>query len=579
MSFPITITARIKDNGEIYKALDVIAKKWGDLERKLFVEVYARGGLTPDEKNKLKRDWLAKENITSMQFNALDRQLAGKIAANKECLELSKNALKTKIARVVAELGSKELKNKVSVLHQKKRRKYNLEQKLKRLEARNPASLCFGTREYFRKQFNLEANKIKNLAEWKEGWVKRRNSQFLCLGIAAAKGGNFSCQITEVEETPRGLKGILNVRPFAGLPEVKIPIEFTYNTGHLLSALKEKRAITYRFCRSEDNKKWLVHTSVDRASVPIVTNRENGYLGVDLNKLHLACARINNDGNLVELFDFRFGFTEKGKYQTGGHRKNLIDITVKKLIEKALKLGTPIVIEKLDFAEKKKELKSRGYNKMLSSFAYSTFNKSLHSCAQRFGVEVIEVNPSCSSIIGHYKFGLGMGLTTHQAAAYCIARRGETTFTEHKRIELTDRGEKKEKTFYVPHVKFSERLKVYPSRNPQSVPERIHLCHVWKDWRKFPSIVKRKEKANPAGNRRGKSGRFSKENVTAQDEDLTDCLRTDYVGEELHPISGTTPNKGKDVVNCEKPHAGKVVDLAPSQEAALEIFNSHSHAN
>ena len=173
-----------------------------------------------------------------------------------------------------------------------------------------------------------------------------------------------------------------------------------------------------------------------------------------------------------------------------------------------------------------------------------------------------------------------MGLTTHQSAAYCIARRAPTTFTKYKRIEMTDKGEKKEKTFYVPHVKFSERLRVYPSRNPHSVPERIHLCHVWRDWRKFPSIFKREEKTNPAGNRRGKSGRFSKENVTAQDEDLTDCLRTDYiVGEELHPISGTTPNKGKDVVSCEKPHAGKVVDLAASQEVSLENFNSHLFAN
>lgn len=45
------------------------------------------------------------------------------------------------------------------------------------------------------------------------------------------------------------------------------------------------------------------------------------------------------------------------------------------------------------------------------------------------GIEVIAVNPACTSIIGRHKFASRYGISTHQAAAAAIARRAQD-FTE-----------------------------------------------------------------------------------------------------------------------------------------------------
>ena len=90
----------------------------------------------------------------------------------------------------------------------------------------------------------------------------------------------------------------------------------------------------------------------------------------------------------------------------------------------AVVMGLPVVIEALDFAAKKKALKSAGYNRMLSGFAYRKFFDLMVARCIKEGVELIVVNPAYTSIIGELKFGLGLGLSRHQAAAYALGRRG-----------------------------------------------------------------------------------------------------------------------------------------------------------
>jgi len=422
MSSPITISARIRADDVTFKALDIMASTWGALERKLFVEKYARGELSNDDKNKLKVNWLIKHQLTSMQFNGMDRQLGGKMAATKECLSLTKDSILTKITRTKKEIVTtqKDLRLRAKnndtlakknlfddsahadsirlnkkdhfTLHQKKRRLYNLTQKLTRLEARKDTSICFGTRKLFRAQFNLDSNDLKDQAEWKNKWQSSRNNQFLCLGMAAAPRGNSSCFFTEIETSSHSIKGILTVRSFAGLSPVRIPIEFTHSTEHLTAALAANSAITYRFLRK-----------------------------------------------------------------------------------------------------------------------------------------------------GYWKFGRGMRLSTHQSAAFAIARRGATTFSSHDKKTLVD-GILKTKKVYVPHVRFSERLKAYPSKNPPPSPARKRERHVWRDWREYPPIFKRKEK--PSYHNGNGRGRLVKASVTTPDD-------LDYFEGLRHPGTGNTPVPGN-LVNLEE---------------------------
>ena len=103
----------------------------------------------------------------------------------------------------------------------------------------------------------------------------------------------------------------------------------------------------------------------------------------------------------------------------------LIGDAVAGVVEYAREVGKPIVIEKLDFRQKKAALEgeSRRYSRMLSSFSYGKIKAYLISRGYRQGVEVNQVNPAYSSVIGRVKFMERYGLSVHQAAALVLARR------------------------------------------------------------------------------------------------------------------------------------------------------------
>ena len=103
----------------------------------------------------------------------------------------------------------------------------------------------------------------------------------------------------------------------------------------------------------------------------------------------------------------------------------LIGDAVASVVEYAREVGKPTVIERLDFRQKKAVLEgeSRRYSRMLSSFTYGKIKAYFLSRGYREGVEVHQVNPAYSSVIGRVKFMERYGLTVHQAAGLVLARR------------------------------------------------------------------------------------------------------------------------------------------------------------
>ena len=105
----------------------------------------------------------------------------------------------------------------------------------------------------------------------------------------------------------------------------------------------------------------------------------------------------------------------------------MISDAVACVVAYARKAGQPIFIERLDFRQKKVLLEgdSRRYSRMLSSFSYSKIRACFLSRGIRQGVEVHQVNPAFSSVIGPLKFRerASYGLSVHQAAGLVLARR------------------------------------------------------------------------------------------------------------------------------------------------------------
>ena len=161
--------------------------------------------------------------------------------------------------------------------------------------------------------------------------------------------------------------------------------------------------------------------STEMTDVPVVTDRRRGALGVDLNADHLAVAETDASGNCINAW--RVPLVTYGK--NTNQAEAIIGDAVASVVQYAREVGKPIVIEKLDFRQKKAALEgeSRRYSRMLSSFAYGKIKAYFISRGYREGVAVHQVNPAYSSVVGRVKFMERYGLTVHQAAALVLARR------------------------------------------------------------------------------------------------------------------------------------------------------------
>ena len=179
------------------------------------------------------------------------------------------------------------------------------------------------------------------------------------------------------------------------------------------------QAISYRFKR--DGKGWRVFATTGIMDVPVVTDEGRGVIGVDLNADHLAMVETDASGNCVYAFSVPLVTYGKSQHQA----EAIIGDAVAAVVEYAREVGKPIVIEKLDFRGKKALLEgeSRRYSRMLSSFSYVKIKACFLSRGYRHGVEVRQVNPAFSSVIGRVKFMERYGLSIHQAAALVLARR------------------------------------------------------------------------------------------------------------------------------------------------------------
>ena len=192
----------------------------------------------------------------------------------------------------------------------------------------------------------------------------------------------------------------------------------------------------------------------------MVTDRRRGAIGVDLNADHLAVAETDASGNCLNAWRVPLVTYGRSTHQA----EALIGDAVASVVAYAKDVGKPIVIEELDFRQKKAALEgeSRRYSRMLSSFSYGKVKAYFISRGYRQGVEVHQVNPAYSSVIGQVKFMERYGLSVHQAAALVLARRLLGCSERIPRLRVAPVGSGV-------HVAFT-------------VPARKRVKHVWTYW-------------------------------------------------------------------------------------------------
>lgn len=148
---------------------------------------------------------------------------------------------------------------------------------------------------------------------------------------------------------------------------------------------------------------------------------EYGCIGIDLNPGSNERAYADREGNLKAHGQIPL---EMGL--PSGQQKAQIVRACLQLVEIATRYRCPIAVEDLDFTEKKEQLKEKGrkYARMLSSWSYSQFFKSLESIAANRGICILKVNPAFTSLMGSIKYARQYGLASDEAAGLSVARRG-----------------------------------------------------------------------------------------------------------------------------------------------------------
>ncbi len=493
-----TYQTRVTADVDTTDALNAYADLFGRVERTLFAESVAQGC----KPAMLKNAYLQRFGITARQFNAIRVGLEGKIDSVKERRSglIEEGTARLKKVQATVKKLCKEPKNetperrakRLAKLHQKKRRSAAMAARLARMEADHKANkvhMSFGSNRLFRAQFHLEANGYIDHAQWRHEWQRARSNQFVVLGSKDEVSGCQGCVATVHDN------GTLSLRirmPYAlhqyGKYVELHDVHFAYGHENVFTALacsrvsertdasgkrtkiREGKALTYRFVR--DHKGWRLFVSLSVDPVGERSTRALGAIGVDFNADHLAVGELDRHGNVVD--HQRIDVNTRGK--SAEQRRALMGEAVKEVVTRALASSKPVVMERLDFRDKKSRLEGTDpwRARMLSALAYKQFDTMLRAAAFRAGIEIIAVNPAYTSVIGAVNFAARLGISVHLAAACTIARRGlglkERPCAGYQRTAID-----------CPHG-----IAAVPVRNGGHVtfvlPARNRAKHVWTQW-------------------------------------------------------------------------------------------------
>ncbi len=484
----VTIETKIKSS-QAFVVIDALNSHFSSIMRHLYVKRYIRG----EPLNDLKGDFLRSYEISARHFNSIRIDLSSRIESHLAALQekikslltsikkaqrfikkLEKeiNKLKSLVKRIKtfilairkwrekkSQIGDgpssprpklakefkglslpdleNELKEKLLSLHQKKRYLFNLGKKLDRSKDKlSRKSFCFGGRKLQKAQHHLQENGFDLFQDWQEQWKAKRDSASFWVGSKDESWGNQNAQYNPQTQTLQ-LRIPGHFEEKFG-PYLKIPdIQFRYGQEYFLEALSKGQAVSYRILKRLGRKdtQYYLQAIFDLPSAPVITRRVMGSIGLDFNTDHVAATETDRFGN--PLKGESFYFSTRGKSQ--GQIQSALSDHLTQIVQRSVETQKPLVVEKLDFKEKKAGMRSvQGpiMNEKLSQFAYKKFFDLVKGKAAKMGVEVISVNPAYSSLIGLVKFRGYLQLTSHEMAALSLARRG-LHFSERPKQKVT----------------------------------------------------------------------------------------------------------------------------------------------
>ena len=323
----------------------------------------------------------------------------------------------------------KRMSKAKNTLYQMKNRLNRLNQQLSNIK-KKPHITCFGTKHLFKLQHttNLPHD------EWKKKWQLKRHNNFVISGLGNREGGNmcvrynFESETLEIMSHKQGIlkegKKLYKQKWFS------IPYKFIYNKNFYEKAYKERKTIAYQI-KDKGDYYIIIATfeldGYDKEKYIINDYLLDGAVGIDLNVDNFSLCNIDSKGNYLDSKVLHFDLDGKSSNQI----TKMLEELANEVFEYCREAKKPLIMEDIEKI-KFKDTGSSETNKKLTQFAY---DKMVNIITRKFEKEhyaIFKVNPSYTSQQGKIKYMKRFGLSIHQSAAFCIARRGLLTSNPKK---------------------------------------------------------------------------------------------------------------------------------------------------
>ncbi len=151
--------------------------------------------------------------------------------------------------------------------------------------------------------------------------------------------------------------------------------------------------------------------------------KENGVIAIDTNAspIHLAIAEVSKTGELLSYQTIKLHHLLELSKNAKDHQEWIV---AHKIVDLAIQKGKAIAIENLK--KLKKGMRGDGkaeLRKILHQWNAKKFLQKLKRVAMLKGVEVIEINPAYTSVIGMLKYAPQLNIDKDIVGAYVIGRR------------------------------------------------------------------------------------------------------------------------------------------------------------
>ncbi|WP_042835519.1 IS200/IS605 family accessory protein TnpB-related protein [Thermoanaerobacter ethanolicus] len=284
----------------------------------------------------------------------------------------------------------------------------------------NPKKVIFGGKDLFKKLQKRHING-KEYQKLKTKWQERRKGNLYSRGDKSKKG-NLNTRI-EVKENGTFLRINVGERKYV-YAKIQAGYKKNKRREELLQEIVESN-IPYSVELKLKNGNIYAYFAIEEEYPEIKITKEKGVIGIDVNAYpdNISWAETDEKGNLISyrnmpMTELASGSKDKREYFRWQYAHEIVKIAKEK--------GKAIVIEGLDIKNKGKrgDFSGRKSRRIRHNFSYKSLLSKIKALAKREGIEVIEVNPSYTSIIGMLKYAPQYMITKDIAAAYVIARRG-----------------------------------------------------------------------------------------------------------------------------------------------------------